>query len=165
MSEEKVEEAGRNWLAGYYGSIDMTALLLAFKAGAAWGESDETPAACEAGRDVFDDWLPLTARRIAPGEYEILTAEGHRLWYMEGAALAEWVCATINSRPALDALREWRQADEAMTEKDRELGVAVMLHERVTLDDSRELARLKAVEFGKRNALRAAAAAALKEKG
>lgn len=48
------------------------------------------------GRDGFEDWLPLSAKRIAPGEYEIVDRSGRRLWYMEGASLAEWVCSTVN---------------------------------------------------------------------
>lgn len=46
--------------------------------------------------DSFNDLLPLSATRIAAGEYEIKSADGRRLWYMEGRSLAEWVCERIN---------------------------------------------------------------------
>ena len=59
---------------------------------------------------TFDDLLPLSARRTAPGEYDIVDKDGRRLWFMEGAALAEWVCLTLNSRPTLKALEEWGAA-------------------------------------------------------
>ena len=44
----------------------------------------------------FADYLPLAAVRTAPGEYEIRAGQGHLLWRMEGAALAEWVCRAVN---------------------------------------------------------------------
>lgn len=46
--------------------------------------------------DTFDDLIPLTAERVAPGEYEIKARDGRRLWIMDGAALAEWVCESTN---------------------------------------------------------------------
>jgi len=46
--------------------------------------------------ESFDDYLPLTAVRTAPGEYDIMSANGRRLWFMEGASLADWVCASVN---------------------------------------------------------------------
>lgn len=48
-------------------------------------------------RTGFDDWLPVRAEYIAPGEYKIVTCGGLPLWYMEGAALAEWICERINA--------------------------------------------------------------------
>ena len=50
----------------------------------------------------FDDLLPLSPRRTAPGEYDIVDAGGRVLWRMEGAALAEWVCGVLN------AAQPWR---------------------------------------------------------
>lgn len=65
-----------------------------------------------AGREAFDDLLPVSARRRAPGEYEILASDGSRLWYMEGAALAEWVCSVLNAAPVVSAVKEWREAEK-----------------------------------------------------
>jgi hypothetical protein len=50
-------------------------------------------------RTGFDDWLPVRAEYIAPGEYKIVTCGGLPLWYMEGAALSEWICERINAIP------------------------------------------------------------------
>ena len=43
------------------------------------------------------DYLPLRAIRTGPGEYDVIARNGQRLWFMEGTALATWVCASINS--------------------------------------------------------------------
>ncbi len=62
--------------------------------------------AVEASRSIplldgaFDDYLPLAAIRTAPGEYDIVASDGHRLWSMEGTSLAVWICMTINERRA-----------------------------------------------------------------
>lgn len=68
------------------------------------GVMSDTPKKTEG----FEDRLPLKAVRIAPGEYRIESCDGVRLWYMEGAALAEWVVESINGyaalREAADAL-------------------------------------------------------------
>lgn len=47
-------------------------------------------------REGFDELLPMSPRRTAPGEYDILGADGRVLWRMEGAALAGWVCDRLN---------------------------------------------------------------------
>lgn len=47
--------------------------------------------------DAFQDYLPLSAVRVAPGEYEIRDRSGRVLWRMEGASLADWVCASVNN--------------------------------------------------------------------
>lgn len=53
-------------------------------------------AALGEGESSFNDYLPLTAVRTAPGEYDIMSSNGRRLWFMEGASLADWVCASVN---------------------------------------------------------------------
>lgn len=58
----------------------------------------------------FEEWLPLSAKRIAPGEYEVVDREGRRLWFMEGAALAEWVCAVVNGCAVREAVEVEREA-------------------------------------------------------
>lgn len=55
----------------------------------------------------FEGWLPLTAVRLAPGEYKITARDGTVLWYMEGRSLAEWVCATLNAAAVISAAREY----------------------------------------------------------
>lgn len=56
--------------------------------------------------DAFEDYLPLSAVRVAPGEYEIKSRDGRTLWRMEGASLADWVCASCNGYSSM--LRELR---------------------------------------------------------
>ena len=48
----------------------------------------------------FQDLLPLTPVRTAPGEYEIRARDDRVLWRMEGASLADWVCASVNGYDA-----------------------------------------------------------------
>jgi uncharacterized small protein (DUF1192 family) len=68
------------------------------------------------------------------------------------------LCAEVErARAALSTLEEWREADEAMRKLEQSLGVSVILNERIDAEQPRELARLKAVEFSKRLALRDAA--------
>lgn len=50
---------------------------------------------------AFDDYLPVSAIRTAPGEYDIRSRGGRVLWRMEGAALADWVCASVNGYDAM----------------------------------------------------------------
>lgn len=66
-------------------------------------------------RTGFDDWLPVRAERIAPHEYKIVTCGGLPLWYMEGAALAEWICERINAIPDPGAVsgQGWQPMDSA----------------------------------------------------
>lgn len=45
---------------------------------------------------AFTDYLPLSAVRFAPGEYAIKDRTGRTLWTMSGAALADWVCQSVN---------------------------------------------------------------------
>lgn len=52
----------------------------------------------------FDDYLPLSAVRIAPGEYEVKDRSGRTLWHMEGASLADWVCASANGYNAMQGI-------------------------------------------------------------
>jgi hypothetical protein len=61
-----------------------------------------TPATATAAEQSgsFQDLLPLTPVRIAPGEYEVKTRDGCLLWRMDGAALADWVCASVNGYDA-----------------------------------------------------------------
>lgn len=55
----------------------------------------------------FEDLLPLAAVRFAPGEYEVRARDGRTLWRMEGAALADWVCASVNGyNAALESLKQ-----------------------------------------------------------
>lgn len=49
------------------------------------------------GQASFADYLPLSPRRIAAGEWEIVGANGHRVCYIEGAAITEWLCARANA--------------------------------------------------------------------
>lgn len=60
--------------------------------------SNTPPDPRQAGGDDagFLDYLPVKAERIAPGEYKILAADGHLLFYIEGAALGEWIVKRIN---------------------------------------------------------------------
>lgn len=58
----------------------------------------------------FADHLPLVAIRTAPGEYEIRARDGRVLWRMEGAALADWVCASVSGYDA--AMRGLRASDD-----------------------------------------------------
>jgi hypothetical protein len=60
----------------------------------------------------FDDYLPLRPSCIGPGEWQIFNAQGHFLWYMEGASLAEWICEAVNQHPLLSQERERREAAE-----------------------------------------------------
>lgn len=54
----------------------------------------------------FNDHLPLTACRIAPGEYDIKARDGRVLWRMEGASFADWICASVNGYDAaVNAIR------------------------------------------------------------
>lgn len=47
--------------------------------------------------DAFVDLLPVEALYIAPGEYEMVSSSGQRLFYVEGSALAEWLRDRINN--------------------------------------------------------------------
>lgn len=71
-----------------------------------------TPIAVPEGeQDAFEDYLPLTAVRVAPGEYEIKSRDGRTLWRMEGAALADWVCASVSGYDAaMRGLKHLRSA-------------------------------------------------------
>ena len=64
---------------------------------------------------TFDDYLPLSATRIAPGEYVVETKSGVKLWYMEGRSLAEWIVEAINANGA--EMR--RQRDDLSEEMER----------------------------------------------
>lgn len=65
----------------------------------------------------FDDYLPFTAVRTGPGEYDIMASNGHRLWFMEGAALADWVCASVNGYDgAIRAMNGGNERDREMFE-------------------------------------------------
>lgn len=66
----------------------------------------------------FDDLLPLSATRIAPGEYIIKSKSGVKLWHMEGASLAEWVVASINA--SLEARRDVERLREALGNGDED---------------------------------------------
>jgi hypothetical protein len=57
---------------------------------------------------TFDDLLPLAAVRTAPGEYDIMSSDGRRLWFMEGASLADWVCQSVNGYAAMLATMNLR---------------------------------------------------------
>jgi hypothetical protein len=61
---------------------------------------------------AFEDWLPLSAKRTAPGEYDIVNCEGRVLWRMEGRSLAEWVCELVNASPVVAAAVAWAEADD-----------------------------------------------------
>ena len=50
--------------------------------------------------NAFADLLPVEALYIAPGEYEMVSKSGQRLFYVEGSALAEWLRDRINAAPA-----------------------------------------------------------------
>lgn len=65
--------------------------------------------------DGFEDYLPLSSVCIAPGEYEIKDRNGRVLWRMEGAALADWVCASVNGYDGMS--RQIAQADAARKER------------------------------------------------
>lgn len=45
---------------------------------------------------AFADYLPLSPVRVAPGEYAIKDRSGRTLWTIDGAALADWVCQSVN---------------------------------------------------------------------
>lgn len=62
--------------------------------------------------DAFADLLPVETRRIAPGEYEMVSAAGQELFYVEGAALAEWLRDRINAAPAAPRKRTKKQQIE-----------------------------------------------------
>lgn len=49
--------------------------------------------------DAFVNLLPVEALYIAPGEYEMVSSSGERLFYVEGSALAEWLRDRINNAP------------------------------------------------------------------
>lgn len=61
------------------------------------GSTDKEEAPAER---VFVDHLPLESVRLAPGEYAIRDRKGRTLWTMNGAALADWVCASVNGYDA-----------------------------------------------------------------
>lgn len=50
---------------------------------------------------TFEDLLPVVAVRTAPGEYDVRDANGRTLWRMEGAALADFVCQSVNGYSAM----------------------------------------------------------------
>lgn len=55
---------------------------------------------------AFADYLPLSPHRFAPGEYAIQSRSGATLWTMNGAALADWVCQSVNGYDgAITAMR------------------------------------------------------------
>jgi hypothetical protein len=58
--------------------------------------------------DAFAEYLPLSAVRTAPGEYDIKDRKGRTLWRMDGASLADWVAASCNGYETL--LRENNEA-------------------------------------------------------
>lgn len=56
------------------------------------GRSTESPVAPE---HSFSCWAPFTARYIAPGEYEVHNKGMTVMFYVEGAAFAEWVAHAL----------------------------------------------------------------------
>jgi hypothetical protein len=47
--------------------------------------------------NTFTDDLPVRPIRIAPGEYKICSVKGPCLFYVDGAAFAEWICEALNN--------------------------------------------------------------------
>lgn len=74
--------------------------------------------------ESFADYLPLTAVRTAPGEYDIMSSNGRRLWFMEGASLSDWVCASVNGYDgALRAIALASKSDTSVRdERDAAIG-------------------------------------------
>lgn len=66
--------------------------------------------------DTFEDLLPLTPVRTAPGEYDVKDRSGRVLWHMEGASLADFVCQSVNGYSTM--LRESEKHDTRLTVKD-----------------------------------------------
>lgn len=69
-------------------------------------------------RDAFADLLPVEARRIAPGEYEMVAATGQQLFYVEGSALAEWLRDRINATPAPRSRTKKQKIADELRESD-----------------------------------------------
>lgn len=70
----------------------------------------------------FTEYLPLAPVRIAPGEYEVKARDGRTLWRMDGAALADWVCASVNGYDAaIAALNPDAQSVTAADDLAREI--------------------------------------------
>lgn len=60
---------------------------------------------------AFADYLPLSPVRVAPGEYAIKDRGGRTLWTMDGAALADWVCQSVNGHDGAIAAMLLRYVD------------------------------------------------------
>jgi hypothetical protein len=73
-----------------------------------------------AGRD-WSDYLPLSAVRVAPGEYDIKTCNGLTLWRMGGASLADWICASVNGYDAAVNALKIADQDVEISRRLREL--------------------------------------------
>lgn len=85
----------------------------------------------EQGTDPFADLLPVDARRIAPGEYEMVAATGQQLFYVEGSALAEWLRDRINAAPSAARSRSKKQRIE---EELRQSDLTAQLAERDNIE-------------------------------
>jgi hypothetical protein len=76
-TQKLVDEAAREWLMGYHGSVDTTALLLAFKAGSRWRppvSPEEWEAGIEAATEAVDAVLTSVERGSGHGERDIAEA-------------------------------------------------------------------------------------------
>ncbi len=76
---------------------DPEGLLWRGPAGA-WAEMQrrESPSDAIQTIDGFSDSLPLTTKRIAAGEYALMTRDGRRVGLIESASFADWLCASAN---------------------------------------------------------------------
>jgi hypothetical protein len=68
--------------------------------------------------DAFVDLLPVEALYIAPGEYEMVSSSGQRLFYVEGTALAEWLRDRINATQALRTRSKKQKIEDALRQSD-----------------------------------------------
>lgn len=69
--------------------------------------------------DAFIDLLPVTSRFVAPGEYQIMAADGRQIiGYVEGSALAEWLRDRINAAPVPRSRSKKQKIEDTLRKSD-----------------------------------------------